>query len=169
MNKIIYIIPGLGENCKLVRYKKLARVLQEKGYKVNLINPNWYRPLSEQVFHIEKEAIILGFSFGAVLAYLIVEKYPCEKAIFASISPLHTLSSKGLIEDYMKHMSKELAIEITKDIKSIKISFKDLKTPFITLAGELEVQSVKKMANLLVPKTGHFITNNYISCIEKSL
>jgi hypothetical protein len=164
MKKIIYIIPGLGEQCTEVRYKKLAKALKTKGYKVNCINPDWYKPISTQVFPVEKNAIVCGFSLGAVLAYLVAKKYSCEKVIFASISPIHEFSFNSLVKDYSKHMPKNLAVAIATDIKSIKISLKSLKVPYVTLAGQFE----KNMpADFLVPNTGHRMTNAYIKCIAK--
>jgi alpha/beta superfamily hydrolase len=165
--KIIYIIPGLGEDCNLARYKKLTEVMQTKGYSVKSINPDWYKPLSEQVFPIEKESIIFGFSFGAILAYLIVRKYPCKKVIFGSISPIHTFSFKSLVDDNTEHMDKDLAIELARDIKNIKISLKDINTPHISLAGELEIPVMINNADLLVPKTKHFLSKAYIESINK--
>jgi alpha-beta hydrolase superfamily lysophospholipase len=163
MKKIIYIIPGLGESCKEKRYEKLAEALRAKNYKVNCIDPNWYLPISGQIFRVEKDAIVCGFSFGAVIAYLIAKKYPYRKAIFASISPLHKFSFKSLEKDLMAHMSRSKASAITEDAKNIKISLKSLKIPYVTLAGELE----KGMpADFIVPKTGHVMTNAYINCIQ---
>jgi len=161
MKKTIYIIPGLGENCNLIRYKMLSEALKNKGYEVIPVNPNWYRPLSEQVFSVRKNSIIFGFSFGAIIAYLIAKKYQCKKVIFASISPIHEFSYNSLVKDYCKYMSKDLAIEIATDIKKIKISFKNLKAPFTTLAGQFE----KMKADILIPKTRHRITPTYIKYV----
>ena len=173
MKKIIYLIPGLGENCDLLRYKKLAEVLQASGYEVKYINPDWYSPLSRQVFQVEKDAIVFGFSFGAVLAYLVAQKYPCRKVIFASISPIHKFSFKELEKDYRKDIApkigKELAqkrgTELARDIKSIKILLKNLKTPFVTLVGEKETEMMP--ADFIVPQSGHRMTDKYIKCIQK--
>ena len=162
MKKIIYIIPGQGENCNVIRYQKLVQVLKNKGYIVNPVNPNWYKPLSEQVFPIEKDAILFGFSFGAILAYLIAQKFSCRKVIFASISPIHTFSYSSLVKDCQEYMSKDEAVAIAVDIKKITISLESLKVPFVTLAGERE----KIKADFLVPRTGHKITEAYIKCIE---
>ncbi|OGD66782.1 hypothetical protein A2442_01505 [Candidatus Campbellbacteria bacterium RIFOXYC2_FULL_35_25] len=173
MEKIIYIIPGLGENCNLLRYKKLAEALQFSGYKVNCVNPDWYMPISGQVFKIEKEAILLGFSFGAILAYLVAQKYPCKKVIFASMSPIQKFSFKELEKDFRrdiapklgKKLAKERGTELARDIKNIKISLKELQTPFITLVGEKEEEMMP--ADFIVPQTGHIMTNRYIKCIQK--
>jgi esterase/lipase len=174
MNKI-YLIPGLGENCNLLRYKKLKEVLKKDGYNVVCVNPDWYSPVSKQVFSVEKDAIVIGFSFGAILAYLVVKKYPCKKVIFASMSPIHTFSFKELQKDFRKDITpklgKELAqtrgTELAKDIKKIKISLKELKTSFITLAGENEEKIMLKGVDFIVPQTKHIINDRYIKCIQK--
>lgn len=166
--KKIYLIPGLGENCNLIRYKKLAVALKKKGYVVIGINPDWYQPLSEQIFSIEKDSMVCGFSFGAVLAYLVAQKYPCEKAILASLSPIHKFSYTSLKKDYMSHMSEEKAEKIAKDIKQIKINLNNIKTPIVTLVGENEkIMKGEKMADFIVPKAEHFMTGEYIECILK--
>ncbi|MBU4480406.1 hypothetical protein KKG48_03120 [Patescibacteria group bacterium] len=173
MKKNIYIIPGLGESCDLLRYKKLVKALQINGYEVNCVNPDWYNPLSKQVFRVEKDAVVCGFSFGAVLAYLIAKKYPCRKVILASISPIHKFSFKELEKDFRRDIApklgKELAqkrgTEMAKDIKNIKISLKSLKTPFVTLAGEKETEIMP--ADFIVPQAKHIMTDKYINCIQK--
>lgn len=173
--KKIYLIPGLGESCVLLRYKKLAEALKKDGYNVVCVNPDWYQPLTAQVFDVEKDAVVVGFSFGAILAYLVVKKYPCRKVIFASISPIHTFSFEDLERDFRKDITpklgKELAqtrgTELAKDIKKIKISLKELKTPFVTLAGENEEKNMLKGVDFIVPQTKHIINDKYIKCIQK--
>lgn len=161
MNKIIYIIPALGESCIESPYVMLTNTLEKKGYIVKQVNPNWYRPLSEQVFKVEGEAVVFGFSFGAVIAYLNALKYPCKKVIFGSLSPIDTFSYESLVEDYVVHMPRELAEEISADIKKINIDLTTLKVPFVTLAGDKE----NMQADTLIPQTGHELTKLYIDYI----
>lgn len=163
MRKIIYIIPGLGENCDLMRYKFLATTLKDRGYIVQCVNPDWYQTLSSQVFHVERDAIICGFSFGAVLAYLTAKKYPCRKVIFASISPIHTFTFRSLVVDYAQYMDIATAKILAKDIKNIKVSLRTFTTPFVTLVGEKE----KLNGQVVVPSTGHYLTKKYVECIDK--
>jgi alpha-beta hydrolase superfamily lysophospholipase len=165
MKKIVYIIPGLGEHCDEVRYKNLAKSLEKVGYNVKKINPDWYKPVSQAIFPVPKNAIVFGFSMGGVLAYLVAKKYPCKKVIFGSLSPISTFSFKSFSKDLYPYMSKEMAHNIAKDVKNIKVSLKSLKTPFITLAGEKE----KMKADFLVPATEHYMSKNYINCISKLL
>jgi esterase/lipase len=169
-SKIVYIIPALGDSCSLQKYQKIGSVFILKGYKVNYINPDWYKPLSGEIFKVEKNAVLFGFSFGAVLAYLIAKKYPCRKVFFASLSPIHSFSYKSLVKDFSEHMSKEKAEELSADIKKIKVNLGSLKTPYVTIAGELEkLAKGEKVADILVPKTGHQINSHYLNALNKIL
>ncbi len=53
----------MGESGKLQRYQKLAQVLEDKGYTIKFIDPDWYKPLSDQTFVVEKQASV-GHSHG---------------------------------------------------------------------------------------------------------
>jgi alpha/beta superfamily hydrolase len=163
MKTTIYILPGFGETCSETRYKKLDTVLKSKGYIVERVKPNWYKPLSANVFKPKKNSILIGFSFGAIVAYLIAIKYPVSKVIFCSMSPITTY--KDFYESYLAHMDEENSRLNAEDITKIKISLDKLKTPHITLAGEKE----NLKANLLVPKTGHYMSIKYINCLTELL
>jgi len=166
----IYIIPGLGESCNLVRYKNLAISLSKKGYVVTPVNPDWYQPLTKLVFEVEKDVIIIGFSFGSVLAYLIAKKYTYKKAIFASMSPIHDFSYELLVKDNLLHMKEDKAIELAKDVKSITINLKSINTPFTTIIGEDEYNTkIDYKPDIIVPKTKHYMSKKYIDAIVKLL
>ena len=162
--KKIYIIPGLGENCNAARYKVLIKALKAQGYAVKPVNPDWYRPVSEAIFPVEKSAVIFGFSMGAVVAYLVARKYPCKKVIFASLSPIHTFSFKTYAKNLSSYMPHPLAEELARDVKKIKVSLDKLNMPFIRLAGEHE-KGIE--GDFLIPKTGHYISRAYIKAITK--
>lgn len=153
-----------------MRYKKLGKKLQDKGYEVVYKNPNWYKTLSEQIFPVENNSIICGFSFGGVLAYLIAKKYSCKKIIFASLSPIHLFTFDGLRNDYMEHMSKKMAEKLAREIKNIKISLNSLDSPYVTLVGEKEkILLEQESPQIIVPDSGHYMTSKYIKCIQDLL
>lgn len=166
MKKIVYIIGGQGERADEIQYIKLASALKKKGYTVKPVHPNWYIPLSEQVFKVEKDAIIIGFSMGAILAYLIARKYSYQKAIFASMSPIHTFSFQEEFEFLSTKMDPKKAFAIVKDMKSIKVDLEKINTPYIRFAGSLE-RGIP--ADIKVPRTGHNMTKTYIHCIARIL
>ncbi len=169
MKKKIYIILGYEESPDLSRYQALKLACSQKGYEVCFPTVDWHKPLSPQVFFIEKGATVLGFSLGAVLAYLIAKKNPCKKAIFASMTPIHRYSrTLWLKEVYLKDMSKVLAEACAKDIKSFKVDLHKLKTPHVVLAGELE-QKKTMPADFLVPKNNHRMNSKYINAIAQLL
>ena len=161
---MIYIIPGWGESCGEARYKKLGSILEHKGYVVERVKADWNTTLSANVFKPQSNSVLIGFSFGAVVCYLIAKKYPSKKVIFCSLSPLKVITYEEIYKEAIKHLNHDLSVAVAKDVKSIKISLKDLKVQYITLAGEKEKLC---KGEFLVPKSDHFITNNYINCISK--
>lgn len=154
MNKTIYIIPELGSKFTELRYEKLAKILQDKGYKVIKVKPDWYKPISIQTFDCTNSSII-GFSMGAVIAYLCGKKYPnFNKIVLASISPIEDFTN-----DLSKHMSWKKSILIMEDYMKIKIK---LNNKFITISGELENMDT----DIIVPKTRHYLSDLYIRTIS---
>jgi len=170
MKNRIFLIPGFGETCKLVRYQYLIHKLEKKGYHVVPVNPDWYKPLTSHVFRIHKSDIVIGFSFGAVISYLIAKKFTCKKIILASLSPLHTFGFKSLQKDCVRNVTRKvgkrsaviLGTKLAKNIMSIKISLNSLRVPYITLSGQLERGMP---ANIKVPKTAHYMTRTYANTI----
>lgn len=154
MVKNIYIIPGLNETCNEARYFKLAEKLKDKKYKVERISPDWDKPF--ELFKPKKHSIIIGFSLGAIIAYLISKKYPDGAAIFCSMSPLEKIPAKEINSMFSKTNAQKL--------KKLKISLDSLSVPHITLAGDKE--SLIK-SDIKVPNTGHFLTRNYINYISE--
>jgi esterase/lipase len=167
---IIYIIPGMGENCNLLRYRKMSRLLFEKGYEVKEVNPDWYKPISGQIFKIEKDSIIFGFSAGAILAYLVVNKYKCKKVILASMTPVKIISQKEIYDILIEKMSEKLSLEISKDYKKIKVNLEKLKTPYITITGGKEILlRGESVSDFIIPKATHRISGSYLAALLKIL
>lgn len=165
IKKIVYIIPGLGEHSKLVRYQNLIQKIKKSKYSPEFVDIDWSKPISKQIFIPKPNSIIFGFSLGAVLAYLITKKYKCDKVIFGSMTNLNSYSKKFLQDFFSKEFGVSAAKNITEDLKGIKISLTSLKIPFITMAGENE----NLKADILVPKTNHYISKAYIDLVIKNI
>lgn len=161
MKKTIYFIPGFGEISR--DHQSLLDSIKAKNYRVIEINPDWVQAISDQVFHPKKDSVIIGFSYGALLAYLVVKKYPCKKVIFASMSPINTFTYDETYNDHRKYMAAYQARRTARDILKINVNLNSLKTPHVTLAGERE----KISADFLIPNTGHKLTKKYISTITE--
>lgn len=161
MKKKIYIIPALGDTPADRPYRKLSKALEEGGFDVVGVNINWYKPISEQTFRVEPDAYVFGFSFGAVIAYLIARKYRCEKVILASTSPLHTFTRKSLIDDMIPYMDRKMAAALADDVKGIKMDL-PIKAQQVRIVGALE-KDIE--ADVVVPHTGHVLSRDYIKRI----
>lgn len=117
MKKVFYIIPGWQESCADKPYQLLARAVKEKGYEVISRDVDWTKPLSPQVFSIPREAVVFGFSLGAILAWLVAQKYPCRHLILASMTPhrsfvdaeikkaLVDLVGQAFVDDVVQHLT----------------------------------------------------------------
>ncbi len=163
MNKKLYIIPGIGQTCNLTRYRRLEKVARAKGYEVFLVNPDWTLPISKQIFDVDKNSVIFGFSMGAILACLVAKKHDCKMIILASISPLNELDFEEMKDFLTTKMSKKRAEEVTEDLKKIRGSYQKTNTKAISLAGEFK----NTKADIIVPKTGHRYSSLYNSYVER--
>jgi len=100
MDKIAYIIPGYGESrTKQPGYNKIASMFRERGIKPIHIEMRW-RPAKPESFQnyikqfLKKykkpkntKVYVLGFSFGALTAFLSESKAKPTAMILCSLSP----------------------------------------------------------------------------------
>lgn len=150
---IVHVVTGFKE--PTAKYKALGKVHKT----------GWDKPLSTQVFKVNKEDTIIGFSAGAVIACLTAQKYGC-RAILCSMTNIKSYDRSIWLQEMSKHLNKEKTQEYVKDAFSLKIDPSRVNS--IVLAGELEKSGVWK-ADLLVPKTGHVMNRAYINAITKLL
>jgi esterase/lipase len=159
--KKIYILPGYQETTRRKPYQKLRTLAQAKGYEVVFKNINWNKNLTQQIFEIEKESIIFGFSLGAILARLIVQDYPSKHTVFASMT---------ILDDFKKGKNREALIELlgisfVDDVRDyLKQKHKALKQTI--MYGDKEGED---KADVLVKNTEHELTDEYLKEILKLL
>lgn len=160
VKKIIYIIPGFEETTRRRCYQSIAKIAREKGYDVFFHNINWKKPLSSQMFEVPENVVIFGFSLGAILAWLVAQDYPCKHLILASMTPHYSFKDKEI----KKALVDLLGIKFVEDvIKNLKKKHKAKKQTIIY--GDRE----EEKADILVSKTEHELTENYIKVIKKLL
>lgn len=97
MNKIVYIIPGLGENTKQQEYKKIINYFQKKHFRVIPIKINWKRRVMSDYVqdffdqyhqHNKNDQVYLfGFSFGAMISFIVSSQIKPQAQILCSLSP----------------------------------------------------------------------------------
>lgn len=96
MAKIVYIIPGFGESVKLKGYQKIINSFKLKGFKPVTIKIDWnYKVLSDyvvqflsQLAHKKSDKVyVLGFSYGALIAFITSEQVKPDIQFLCSLSP----------------------------------------------------------------------------------
>lgn len=94
--KSIFIIPGYRHVPTQKAYQAIAAMLNQEGYDPILVTIPWNKTtISENTEHFlrsyrkirTKKKYILGFSFGAMIAFLAATKVAVEGVILCSLSP----------------------------------------------------------------------------------
>ena len=160
MKKILYIMPGWEEKCNYKPYQLLANVAKKNGYEVIHKNIDWKKPLSSQIFSIPHEAVLFGFSLGAILAWLVAQKNPCRHLILASMTPRHNITDPIIKKTLIDLAGKRFVEDVITHLKSTHQAKKQT-----IIYGDREEET----ADIIVPKTGHRLNNNYIAEIAKIL
>jgi esterase/lipase len=94
--KTIFIIPGYRQKSTNKAYRKLSTLLKDEGFSPIIIDIPWKgTTISENTAYFLKEyrkirtkrKYILGFSFGAMIAFLAATKADVQGLILCSLSP----------------------------------------------------------------------------------
>ena len=96
--KIAFIIPGFGYSGKEKEYQKIAGFFKNKDIKPIVIHIRWKRhTFSEYVEEARRQIVsqsalsdelyLLGFSFGAMITFVLSSELRFEKQILCSLSP----------------------------------------------------------------------------------
>lgn len=157
MNTKIYIIPGWGETCKRRQYQNLSKELKKDGFEVIFKNINWDEELSKQIFEVENDSILFGFSMGAILARLIAQDYKNKLVILASMTPLRHFQGGEQEKLLVDAIGEKTVNDIKRHLKP------EIKSESILMYGDKE----NEKADILVKNTDHEISKNYIEEILK--
>ncbi len=160
MKKILYIIPGLKETTRCRPYQSLKKIADKKGYEVVCKNVNWDNPLYPQIFPVSKNAVVFGFSLGAVLAWLVAQNYECKHLILASMTPSYSWKNKKIRKALVEIVGLKFVNDVTKNLT---LKHKALKQTI--LYGDLE----EEQGDVIVHNTEHELNDKYIKEIAKML
>jgi pimeloyl-ACP methyl ester carboxylesterase len=95
--KIIFVIPGFGQSAKDKDYLKFKKNLQSFYDKVVVVDVKWKgRVMTHYVSQTRKEiekyseyrvVDVLGFSYGAMAAFILANTFPFRNIFICSLSP----------------------------------------------------------------------------------
>lgn len=187
--KKIFIIPGFKQKTTDKGFVRLKEFLVEKGFDVSMVPITWNRytmadyALQFENFYTKNKSsvnYVLGFSYGAVIAFITASKLKPKKIYLCSLSPdfkEDVPKTKQWILDYIG--KKRVAETLTRS--AIKIA-KDLSVPTIVFCGEVEgtqypqlkkrceetVKLARQAKLVMVERAHHDISHpEYIKAIKK--
>ena len=186
MKKTAYIIPGFTESPRQKVYQEIARTFQAKGVSPIPVPVKWRRKvMSDYTREFLKKypskkfarVYILGFSFGAVMAFLTTPTIRPKALILCSLSP-YFAADIPLLKKSWKRLVGQKRLTDFKQYDFNKTA-RQINCRTILLVGEKENQRVKDrvaLANkriknsklIVVPGSSHDIRNQkYLLAVKK--
>lgn len=160
MEKTFYIIPGWEDTCNDKAYQNLARIARGRGYEVVCKNIDWKKPLSAQIFEVPENAVIFGFSIGALLGWLVAQKYSCQHLILASMTPHYSFTDAEIKKSLEDLVGSDFVDDLIQNLNATHQAKRQT-----VMYGDQEEEE----ADILVGNTEHELTDNYIEEIAKIL
>lgn len=169
-SKVFFIIPGYKHKPENKAYREIAKALRKQGYHPVNIKIRWKKStISENTRYFlqkfnqikSRKKYILGFSFGAIIAFLASTKVRSSGVILCSLSPYfkQDLSSTNL---YLgSPLRKQRFLDFSK--LQNRILAKKIRTKnVIMLYGSKEEKSLRKRVNdtykYIMSKNKHLIS-----------
>ena len=136
--KTVFVIPGFKHKPQNKAYKQIAKMLKSEGYSPILVNIPWRQTtISENTkFFLKKykkinsrKKYILGFSFGAMIAFVASTKVSVSGLILCSLSPyfkedllkVNSALFSSLAAERYQDFSKLHCATLAKQIKAKQI------------------------------------------------
>lgn len=182
--KKLYIVPGFGESTRMKNYREVIKIGKENDFEIKPIKIIWdmdknmddyIKEVESQIPEMSKEDTILGFSFGAYIAYLLSNKKEFNNYIFCTISPYFKDNLKDIPQESKDYFGKNFINSLRKN--NIHNGNKS-NAWFLTgdKDWDLAIKTNKQASNkwsgnsnfILVKNCGHDLANlNYIKEVKK--
>lgn len=185
--KTVFIIPGYKQRPENKAYREIAKFLKLQGYTPVLISIPWKKTtisknveyfLSEYKSTKASKKYILGFSYGAMIAFIAATKVSTSGLILCSLSPYFAEDlpkrrkiTSALMRQRYEDFSGLNCAELSKKVKAKKILMLYGQEEASTLVKRVtdtfgQVKSPKKYL-ITVAKSDHEIGNsNYLHSIH---
>lgn len=145
MKRRISIIPGFTHKPTDKCYRWLIAFLKSAGFDVQLIHIDWqYKVMSDYVeqFLLQyqknkaEQNYVLGFSFGAMIAFISANQVVPDRLFLCSLSPYFKEDLNGTTKFVKRFMGKRRMADFEK-YSAAKIA-KNINVPTIIFCGEDE-------------------------------
>ncbi len=147
-----FIIPGFRQSVADDSYQRLIQYLSKKQINIVAVEIHWnHRTMSDYIaefqiiYHKNKTKVnyVLGFSYGAVVAFCTAKQLGVDRLFLCSLSPDFAEDRLAMSPDVVRYIGKRRYVEVsTRSADSIA---KDLKTPTTLFCGERECRQYPQM------------------------
>jgi len=184
----VFVIPGFRQTPKNKAYREISKLLVSEGFQPFLMDMSWKkRTVSKNTEYFLKEykkirnskKNILGFSYGAMIAFLASTKVEVDTLILCSLSPyfqedvMHKRIPRSPIQaDRHSDFSKLNSTELAKKIKARQILMlygsKEAKSLVRRVVETFDDIKLSKKQLLRIKKTEHNIGDKrYLQTIHE--
>lgn len=172
--KTFFIVPGFKQKAGSKSFLWLEKFLKEKGFIVVKVPIVWeYRTMKEYVEdfievykrHQAEENYVLGFSYGAVIAFLSANALNPKKIYLCSLSPDFKEDVSAMTPWMQKYVGKRrIAYSLKTSGREVA---KNLKIPSVVFYGEAEVKDYPQL-KIRAEETVKLATRSKLVAVEKS-
>ena len=190
MKHFLYIIPGWDESTFQEEYQELKSYFTHKGFEVVEISIIWKRRMMSQYVeeflsqctHTNEDKVsVLGYSFGAMIAFISSQHISYTNIYLCSLSPFF----KEDLINVPKSWKKELGLKRVHDFSNISfnniINYWNSPTNMYLFYGEKELDlliervkdahtKIKNSQLISVPNCKHQLSHkNYLEKLEEDI
>lgn len=189
--KKFFIIPGFMQSAKDKQFDWLRKTLENKGFSVVLVPISWkYHTMTQYIAEFKglyeknksTKNYILGFSYGAVIAFATASELKPDKIYLCSLSPdfaeermrmkksLRKLIGARRYQDGKKRSAIEIARKINIPTVILYGEKEGYKFPDLKLRAEQTSKLIKKSRLIVVKNAPHKIDHpEYITALRSAL
>lgn len=178
--KKFFVIPGFKQKATDKQFVWLKKFLIEKGFYVSMVPIMWdRRTMTDYAIEFEKfykknksgNDYVLGFSYGAVIAFITANELKPKKIYLCSLSPdfkediINTKQwildyiGKNRVTDLLTRSGKKIAKELTVPVVVFYGEKEGRQYPQLKIRCEETVKLVKRAKLVIVTSAPHNITH----------
>lgn len=148
--KAIFIIPGFRQSTKSRAYVSLAKSLKKEGYSVKLVSIPWKNStITDNTEFFLKEyrkvkiqkKYIIGFSYGAMIAFIASTKASSSGVVLCSLSPYFSEDTKSTNSKVLSKLTTQRYKDFSK-LHAATLARKTKAKKVVMLYGTKEARSL---------------------------
>ncbi len=151
--KTLFIIPGFKEKIAQKQYRALQKLFAAKGFMVRLVPIVWERTVMSDWIaqfhdayraHRGEKNVVLGFSFGAMIALIAAKELKPDELILCSLSPYFSEDLPTIPDRWKRFIGKRRTEDFGR--YAMKSAVKDVSGETTVFIGSVEQKKFPQLA-----------------------